>query len=516
MRTGFYLGTAALALTLAAPASAAWQQASSKHFIIYGDMPAEEMKAYAEKLEKFDAAARLVRKMNDPEVGDGNRVQVLVVPTMLDVNRTLGSADAGVGGYYVGTVTGPFIVTPRKSRQILDYRKLAPETVFFHEYTHHLMLQSTNTPMPMWLTEGFAEFLANPIFNADGSVSLGTPATHRSEALLKGRWAPLSDLIGGNQMTLAYNESSMANYAQGWLLNHYLSFEPSRRGQIDTYVQRLAKGENSLTAARAVFGDLGTLDGQLRGYVRQRNLPSLRIESSKLTIPAVTVTTLSAGASEVMPMRVHSKTSYGNVSVGYVYNKVSDIARRYPDDLLVQRTFAEVAFDNKKYAEAEAAADAALKIDPKNSEAMIYKGRAILARAKKAQDPTLFKQARTAILAANKVDPEDPEALYLYYRSYRVANQMAPKGAVDALTYAVTLAPRDTSVAVDLVMEHMRQKNWKLAADTLRPIAYLPHAGQSAQNKALAVLKLLDADQGTQAFAMAEKEFLPKKDERVN
>ena len=340
--------------------------ASSKHFVIYGDMPIEEMKAYAERLETFDAAARLVRKMPDPKVGDGNRVQVFVVPTMLDVNRTLGDAQAGVGGYYSGQVTGPFIITPRKARQIGNRRRLEPETVFFHEYTHHLMLQSTNTPMPMWLTEGFAEFLANPIFNDDGSVSLGTPATHRSEALIKGRWAPLSDLIGGNQMTLAYNETSMANYAQGWLLNHYLSFEPTRRGQIDSYVQRLAKGENSLTAARAVFGDLGTLDNQLRGYVRQKNLPSLRIESSKLTIPPVTVVSLSPGASEVMPMRIHAKTGYGIVSTGHVYGRVTDIARRYPNDLLVQRTLAEVAFDDKKYVEAEAAADAALKIDPTN------------------------------------------------------------------------------------------------------------------------------------------------------
>ena len=514
MRIGLFLGTAALAIT--APVSAAWQQASSKHFVIYGDMTTEEMTAYAAKLEMFDAAARLVRKMPDPVVGDGNRVQVLVVPTMLDVNRTLGSAQAGVGGYYVGTVTGPFIVTPRKARQMLDYRKLAPETVFFHEYTHHLMLQSTNVPMPMWLTEGFAEFLANPIFNDDGSISLGTPAIHRAGTLIKGRWAPLDDLLSGNMITIGYAGFGMANYAQGWLLNHYLSFEPSRRGQIDAYVARIGKGENSLSAAKAVFGDIGQLDDQLRSYVRQKNLPSLRIESSKLKIPPVTVTQLSPGANEVMPMRIHTKTGYGNVSTAYVYGKVSDIAKRYPGDLLVQRTLAEAAFDDKNYVAAEAAADAALKIDPRSTEALIYKGRAILARAKKAQDPALFKAARQQILAANKLDAEDPEALFLYYRTYRAANQLAPKSALDALTYAVALAPRDAGVAVQLVLEHMRQKNWKASADALRPLAYMPHAGQSAQNKALAVLKLLDAGQGPAAMAMAEKEFLPKKDENPN
>ena len=198
------------------------------------------------------------------------------MPSLLEVNRLYGAAEVGVGGYYVGAVTGPYIVTPRKARQVLDYRKLEPETVFFHEYTHHLMLQSTNVPMPTWLTEGFAEFLANPIFNEDGSISLGTPATHRAGTLIKGRWAPIADLLGGNAMTIGYSGFWHQNYAQGWLLNHYLSFEPSRRGQIDAYVARIGKGENALTAARAVFGDLGQLENQLRGYVRQKNLPSLR------------------------------------------------------------------------------------------------------------------------------------------------------------------------------------------------------------------------------------------------
>ena len=155
-------------------------------------------------------------------------------------------------------------------------------------------------------------------------------------------------------------------------------------------------------------------------------------------------------------------------------------------------------------------------IDPRSTEALIYKGRAILARAKKAQDPALFKAARQQFSAANKLDAEDPEALFLYYRTYRAANQLAPKSALDALTYAVALAPRDSTVAVQLVLEHMRQKNWKGAADALRPLAYMPHAGQSAQNKALAVLKLLDANQGPAAMTMAEKEFLPKKDENPN
>ena len=179
VRFSLILGVAAMAS--AVPASAAWHQASSKHFLIYGDMPAEEMKTYATKLEKFDAASRLIRSMKDPAVGDGNRVQVFIVPSMLDVNRLYGDAEAGVGGYYQGLVSGPFIVTPLKIRRLnLRTDRIDPEVVFFHEYTHHLQLQSTRKPMPAWLSEGFAEFMGNPVFGEDGSVGIGAPATMRA------------------------------------------------------------------------------------------------------------------------------------------------------------------------------------------------------------------------------------------------------------------------------------------------------------------------------------------------
>lgn len=515
MRIGLFLTASAVAL--ASPAAAAWHQASSKHFIIYGDMPAEDMKAYAEKLEKFDAAARLIRSMNDPVVGDGNRVQVLVVSSMLDVNRLYGDAQAGVGGYYMGQVSGPIIVTPEKIRRLNTRTdKIDPEVVFFHEYTHHLQLQSTNKPMPSWLSEGFAEFMGNPVFGADGSVGIGAPNTTRAEQLLQDRWAPLGDLLEGNAYTLGSAGFSHQNYAQGWLLNHYLAFEPSRKGQIEQYMKGIESGQNALVAAKAAFGDLGELEGQLREYVRRKNLPYVKIDSSKLTIAPVKITQLPAGAQEVMPLRFQAKTSYRSVSVDSVLEKVRQIAKRHPGDLLVQRTLAEVEFDAKNWNESLAAAEAALKLDPRSTEALVYKGRAYLAQAKKQNDPKLFAEARKQFLAANKIDPEDPEPLYLYYRTYRAARVPAPKQAVDALHYATVLAPRDYYPAIQLVTEHLRQNNLKAAAEAIKPLAYLPHAGQARQNDSLKVLQLINAGKGAEALALAQKELFPKKDEDPN
>ena len=515
MRFSLFLGAAALAF--AAPANAAWQQATSKHFIIYGDMPAEEMKAYAEKLEKFDAASRLIRSMKDPVVGDGNRVQVFVVGSMLDVNRLYGDADAGIGGYYQGLVSGPLIVTPQKIRRLNTRTdRIDPEVVFFHEYTHHLQLQSTQRPMPAWLTEGFAEFMGNPVFGEDGSVGIGAPNTTRAEQLLAERWASLSDLIDGNAFRLAQGGFWVQNYAQGWLLNHYLAFEPSRKGQIEKYVAGIEAGQNALDAGKAAFGDLGALENELRSYVRQKSLPYVKIDSSKLKIPPVTVSQLSPGGQEVMPLRIQMKTSYGSVSIDSVLGKVREIAKRHSSDPLVLRTLAEVEFDAENWNESLAAADAALKIDPKSTEALVYKGRAYLAQAKKQKDAKLFAEARQQFLAANRLDPEDPEPLYLYYRTYRAANAPAPKAAVEALHYSSVLAPRDYYPAIQLVTEHLRQNNLRAAAEAIKPLAYLPHAGQTKQNDALKVLELIEAGKASDALGLAQRELFPKKDQDPN
>jgi tetratricopeptide (TPR) repeat protein len=498
---------------VASPASAEWHQATSKHFVIYGDMPEAEMRDYATRLETFDAAARLIRSMKDPTVGDGNRVQVLVVSSMLDVNRLLGDAQAGVGGYYMGLVSGPIIVTPQKIRRLNTRTdRIDPEAVFFHEYTHHLQLQSTQRPMPMWLSEGFAEFMGSPIFGEDGSIGIGAPPAMRAQQLIKGRWAPMGDLIDGDAFRLGQAGFGVQNYAQGWLLNHYLAFEPSRKGQVEKYISGIEKGQSGLEAGRAAFGDLGTLEKEMREYLSRKNLPYVKIDSSKLAIAPVKIEAMSAGANLVMPMRIHAKTSYGSVSTDYVAGKVRDIAKRYPADLMVQRTLAEVEFDNKNYDAAITAADAALKIDPKSTEALIYKGRGLLAKAKKANDPAQFAAARSQFMAANKLDPEDPEALYLYYRSYRAANAPVPQAAVDALRYASILAPRDFDPTLQLVAEYIRRNELTKAAEALKPVAYLPHAGQSRRNDALTTLKLIESNKGAEAMALLQKEYFDKRD----
>src|SRR5689334_9434416 len=64
------------ALSVAVPAQAEWYQASTEHFLIYSEQRPEKLRQFAEELERFDQAVRLVRGMPNLPVSKGNRVTI--------------------------------------------------------------------------------------------------------------------------------------------------------------------------------------------------------------------------------------------------------------------------------------------------------------------------------------------------------------------------------------------------------------------------------------------------------
>ena len=187
------LGAAALVLACNGTAQAEWLKASSRHFIIYSDTSPDKLRLFATKLERFDKAMRVARSMSDPEVGDGNRLTVFVVRDVKAVQALKrGNAD-NIYGFYQPRASGSVAVVPKST----DTGSFDADTVFFHEYAHHLMLADLKAPMPAWLVEGFAEFMSTAKVNDDGSVALGIPANHRANNLLSDRayQMPVADLV---------------------------------------------------------------------------------------------------------------------------------------------------------------------------------------------------------------------------------------------------------------------------------------------------------------------------------
>src|SRR3546814_20857147 len=81
------------------------------------------------------------------------------------------------------------------------------------------------------------------------------------------------------------------------------------------------------------------------------------------------------------------------------------VAARYAGDAFVQRAMAEIEYDAENDAEAEAAADRALALDPGLVPAMLYKGRVLARRAAKNDRADDWTAARSWFIKANHADP---------------------------------------------------------------------------------------------------------------
>ena len=496
---------ALFAAILAAPAGAAWHQAKSKHFIIYADLKPADLGAYADRLERFDQAVRHVRGMADPPLTDSSRLTLYVLRSKDAVEDLVGGS--GVAGFYSSRASGAVAFVPRYAGTRWDKFDLDAEQIFFHEYSHHLQLHNTSAALPAWVIEGFAEFFATAQIKPDGSVSIGTPPMYRAYGLMNLDELSIEEMVGGNYKRLNA-EGREHLYGRGWLLTHYLSFEPSRRGQLHRYVEAIQKGAGALDSAKAAFGDLKKLDRELDGYLVRRSLNALLIDAKVLSIGQATVRPLTPGEAAIMNVHLHSTRGVSGKTAPGVAATARKIAASYPNDPFVQKVLAEAEFDAGNHAAAEIAADRALATDPGNFRAMVYKGRALLemARTKPEAD---WAGIRKWFIKANRVDTESAEPLLLHYQTYLYAGTNPTKNAVDGLLYAVALAPQDDGLRVSAVHRMLVEKRLDEARQLFAPISFHPHAPERYRESNAEVMAAIVARDAERALAALESAMNP-------
>ena len=517
------LFVAPMALVSASPAAAAWQEAKSKHFIIYANEEPARLRAYAEKLERFDQAVRYIRKMGDPALTDSGRVTIFVVTNEGAMAKLSGYN--GVRGLYESTADGSFAFVPQRSGMSMvqgmsggtgtEKDNLSAEMVFFHEYAHHLQLQDWTQVMPLWVAEGFAEFFATADIDKSGNVTIGKFPPYRSYEVFLGTGLTAEDLVQASFDRLAWYES-MSLYGRAWLLTHYLNMSDSRRGQLNRYLDELQKGTPALQAGKLAFGDLKALSREIDAYAAPRNFMAFTIDGKIISPGSVTVRPLTEGEAAVMPGRMRSKYGATRRTAGEIAAQVRGAASKFPNDIGAQSALAEAEYDAGNYAAAEAAADRVLAIDPKNVHGLIYKGRAAMKLGAAAPASADWAKIRNSFLAANKLDTENPAPLALYFKSFAAAGQVPTSNALESMLYAVDLAPQDHWLRVDAVRALLTMGKFSEASTLFSPLAYAPHASKEWREQMPAIVTAINARDGKQALALLAKAVEKNEKKRID
>lgn len=490
-----------------ASASAEWYEASTKHFVLYADDDPKFIESYTAALERFDLAMRKFRNVEDRDIAPVDRVTIFMLPgmnAMRDISRE------GVAGFYSPRASGSVAFTIKEgskpnpgSRMRIDERfELNPVQVLRHEYGHHFMFNNFGAAaLPMWLTEGFAEFHATAEDMPDGSVRFGRVPLYRagnfefSDACSVSLVLRTSDLrkLGGCQISHIY--------AYGWLATHYFTFAPGGPKLIGDYIGAVNRGE-PLEKAVSAFGDISALGSEMQRYLNSKSRTVFTVPAAALKSAPPVMRKLSAAEAATMQVRIRSKAGVSETEAPRVYEAAVRAAAPYPDNPVAQLVLAEAAYDAKNYAEAAAAAQRAVTANPKATKGFVYLGLAKLemARAAKSTDSAVWAEARSWFVRANKIDPYDAEPLLHYYRSFLAAGERPTKNAEEGLIQASEFVPHDRTLLFDVAYVMLGRADPKAARAALEVIAYNPHGiRKSTADK---VIELID--QNDVAGAMAK------------
>lgn len=485
---------AALLFALPRAALAEWLEASSPNFVIYADTSQAGIERYSQELERYHAAMAYVTSKDVVPPSPSNRVTIYVVSSEAEVRRLLGSGNRYTAGFYVPRAGGSLAITPRVSGggRDIDFSKF----VLLHEYAHHFMISSSAFPMPRWYSEGGAEFFAAARFEANGDVWLGRPNPFRAGELFYAKDVSAENLLDPATYRPPQGGGYDAFYGRSWLLFHYLSMDQvSRKGQLASYLRLLVEGKNLREAGLTAFGDLKQLDRDLDAYLNRSRISAFKIPAARLKPGATTVRELSPGEAAMMPVVVRSKRGVDPDQAAALIGDARSIAARFPGDAAVLAALAEAEFDSGHNAEAIAAADAALKLDPRRVNAHVQKGYALYRIAEKSGQPADFRKARVPFLALNRIENDHPIPLLYNYRTIMAEKGAAPEIAVIGLERAAALAPFDLGLRFMVAQRQLRDGHRDAAKANLAPIAFNPHGGGMAR-QAQEMMERIDADPG--------------------
>lgn len=493
-------------------AMAAWQEAKTRHFIIYSEQGPDEIRDFATRLEKFDSAVRFARKMADPPLSDSGKLRVYVLRDQRAVARMAGHRESSVAGFYVADISGARAFVYRKPGEGAKFG-MTPEVVFFHEYFHHLMLGHSDAAMPRWVVEGFAEFFSTASIEEDGTVLLGRPAEHRATPLFLLADLSVEKMLEDSDKNLSGPETMML-YGRGWLLAHYLAFAPTRQGQLDSYLRQVQQGRPALEAAREAFGDLRELGRELDRYLKQKSLPGLRVPAEKLEVGPISIRPLSPAHEAILDARIRldRRNNLRRSDAAHIAGDARRIAERFPNEPIVHSTLARAELAAGRNAAAIAASDRALALNSNDTEALTVKARAQMQAGAANPQAVDWAKIRDLILKANRIDPENAEPLMLFYETYMVAGSQPTPNATKGLLYARVLIPQDDDLRLLAARQLVADGNFAEARATLVPLAYDPHS-KSRDLAAEAVTAVASANRDT-ALSALEKLAAKRKEDR--
>ena len=352
-----------------------------------------------------------------------------------------------------------------------------PYEAIYHEYYHSLTIPFF-PGLPTWVSEGTADFYGNSKIEGM-DATLGMPDYGLIELLHQQPLIPLATLFRVDHASPYYNENSKASifYAESWALIHYLMIgdNGAHRQQLITYLDRLSQGDTQDEASAKAFGDLGKLQKALQGYAGNTSYFQMKTAApAKITGGDVKIRALSDAEEEAY--------RGGFLSLHRQFSAAEPLLQNAtildPELALAQQNLAVFYYLQEKSAEARAALDAAIKLDPKNALTRFLRAYLDSKRSlSDAVDSAAEADLRTAIAA----NPNFAPAYGLLATRMGAGGQDLPE-ALELARKGALLEPGNTSYQLTYAEVLARMRKYDDAAKIAANIAVKAPDPQSKTN----------------------------------
>jgi len=217
-----------------------------------------------------------------------------------------------------------------------DQRRVAA-----HELAHAL-LSSSGPSMPLWFSEGLAEYFST-LRVAGSNAEIGGNFAAHLQSLARRPWIPIPDLLAlsSEDSLRADRERGEMFYSESWLLADMLVSSPRFGAKFQAIAGALRLGQSSAGAFLAVFGEsIEEIDRDLHTWLRGREGARLmRIPAGVGTTGAFETSELSD--SEMRPLLADMLAAAGKLDRAGAM--LSDLSREQPQDASILAALGSLA-----------------------------------------------------------------------------------------------------------------------------------------------------------------------------
>lgn len=470
MRILVAIAAAAASLALATSARADWFRAETDRFIVYGDVDQQTLRDYAARLSKFDQVLRIYAPTasKDPPV---RKAEVYLVRSHAGLTHVQPGLPDMVDGFYHASPQAVFAIGMTQ-----PYGVKSKDTVLFHEYAHHFMLENFPAAYPTWFIEGWADYFSTVKFTPTG-FQVGAYEEARAAWLFHGEWVPIRTLLRSPDRTT----SAVMFYAQAWLLTHYMYDNAQRGEQLNSAMRAIGKGADPVKAVEEATGESADrLAGELRAY---RQIHIRNFAGQPGPEPTVTVTAMSDGQGELLLDRLRLAVADPKRGDAGFLRSLRSRAAKAPDDEALQLTAAEAEYVYGDPSAGDAIVKRQLDARADDVQALATAGLGQITAAERfpARKEALYRAARPYLIKAYQLDKTDYRVLLAYARSRSVELAYPNDNDINALLEARGLAPSVPESSLWAGAALMQRGRKDEAKNVLVAIANSPHNERMAK-----------------------------------